>query len=122
MLVRELGLCLVQTKLLAGGLEPSADHPGDRAGSGHPLGPTGLVILASLYVAYQLEYMAMPVGEVGDQPFAEEVAHLEWQAQGYVAGATDANRRRSIENALDLGVVDGRYDGCDHHRGRHAGF
>ena len=76
--------------------------------AGHPLAEGRVVILAAAHVADELEHMAVAVGEIRHQPFAEQVAHFERQPQQHVAGALHPERGRGIENALDLGVVDGR--------------
>src|SRR2546421_9494885 len=79
MLGRELGVRLVEVELLACGLEAAADHPGDRAGAGHPHSPLRVVILAAAGLADQLEHVAVAVGKIRQQPFAEEGAHFERQ-------------------------------------------
>ncbi len=64
--------------------------------------------------------MAVAVGKIGHQPFAEEVAHFERKPQQHVAGLPHADGGGGIEDALDLGVVE-RGDHRGHHdRGRHA--
>src|SRR5215216_1460163 len=88
MLGGELGVRLVEVELLARCLEPPPNHPGDRTRSGHALTPAGVVILAAMHVAHQLEHVTITVGEVRHQPFAEEIAHLERQAQRHITGAS----------------------------------
>src|SRR5215475_1259044 len=77
MIDRQLGAALVQSKLLAGDLEPTSDHPGHRAGAFHSRAPLRIVVAPSPHVADQGEYMAITIRIIRHQPFAEEVAHLQ---------------------------------------------
>src|SRR5215471_3857142 len=70
---RKLGACLVETELVAGDLEAAADHPGDRPAAGHALAKGRVVVLAAAGLADELEHMAVAVGKIGHQPFAEQV-------------------------------------------------
>ena len=71
MLGGDLVLGRVEAELFAGDFEAAADHPGDRAGSGLPLAKGRIVILAAAHVADELEDVAVTVGEIRHQPFAE---------------------------------------------------
>jgi hypothetical protein len=48
-----------------------------------------------------------PVGHLGHQPFAEEIAHLERQAEQDVAGFRRPRPGGRTERLVDLGVVEG---------------
>src|SRR5262249_58963488 len=72
----QLGVLTIETELLAGNLEASADHPGDRPAAGHPLPPTRVVVLAPAGLANDLEHMLVTVRKIRDQPFAEQVPHF----------------------------------------------
>src|SRR6516165_10822950 len=65
---------LVEAALLAGEFETAADHPGHRPAAGHALAPVRIVVLAAAGLADELEDVAVAVGKIGHQPFAEEVA------------------------------------------------
>ena len=110
MLGRKLDLAFVEAELLAGDLEPPADHPGIGAGAGLAQAPGRIVVLAAAHLADQLEDVAIAVGKIRHQPFAEEIAHFERQPQDHVAGALHAGGSGGVENALDLGIVDRRDD------------
>ena len=112
----------VEAEPLAGDLEAAADHPGDRARAGHALAEGRIVILAAAHVADELEDVAIAVGKIRHQPFAEQVAHFQRQAQQHIAGMAHAGLRHRLEDALDLGIVDRRNDRRHHGRGRHAGL
>jgi hypothetical protein len=47
-----------------------------------------------------------PVGHLGHQPFAEEIAHLERQAEQDVARFRGTGTGRRTQQLLDLGVVE----------------
>ena len=113
---------LVEPEFLAGDLEPPPDHPGHRAGALHPRSPLRVVVAAAAHVADQREDVAIAVGIIRHQPFAEQVAHLQRQPQQHVACFLDAGMRRRIENALDLGIVQRGDHRSDHHRGRNSRF
>src|SRR5882757_6935667 len=81
----QLGAPLVQSELFAGDLEAAADHPGHRAGALHPRAPLRVVVTAAAHVADQGEDMAIAVGIVRHQPFAEQIAHFQRQPQQHVA-------------------------------------
>src|ERR1700724_1098461 len=88
----DLVLTRVEAELFASDFEAAADHPGDRAGAGLPLAESGIVILAAAHVADELEDMAVTVGEIRHQPFAEEIPHFERQPQQHVAGMAHPGR------------------------------
>src|SRR6185312_1864457 len=111
----------VQPEPLARDLEATAEHPGVRPGALHARTPLRVVVLAVAGVAHELHHVAIAVGIVRHQPFAEKVAHLERQAQQHVARFLDAGDLRRLEDALHLAVVERRDDRRDHHRRRHAG-
>src|SRR5579864_8026112 len=71
---------LVELEPRARRLEALADHVGVGAGAGHALAPLGVVVLAAAHLADQPEHVLLAVGEIGREPLAEEVAHLERQA------------------------------------------
>src|SRR5580704_1521123 len=52
----------VEPELLAGDLEPPADHPGHRSSALHPRSPLRVVVAAAAHVADQGEDMAIAVG------------------------------------------------------------
>src|SRR5262252_1806685 len=62
---------LVEAALLAGEFETAADHPGHRPAAGHALAPARVVVLATAGLADELEDVAVAVGKIGHQPFAE---------------------------------------------------
>src|SRR5215469_10100896 len=68
---------LVEAALLAGEFEAAADHPGHRPAAGHALAPARIVVLTAAGLAEELEHVAVAVGEIGHQPFAEQVAHFK---------------------------------------------
>src|SRR5215831_3324138 len=68
---------LIEAALLAGEFETAADHPGHRPAAGHALAPARIVVLAAAGLADKFEDVAVAVGKIGHQPFAEEVAHFE---------------------------------------------
>src|SRR5438045_3011045 len=72
---------LIEAELLARELEAAADHPGNRSAPGHALAPGGVVVLPAAGLANELEHVAVAVGKIRHQPFAEQVAHLERQPQ-----------------------------------------
>src|ERR1700736_5727070 len=109
---------LVEPELFAGDLEPASDHPGHRPGALHPRAPLRIVVAAAAHVADQRKDVPVAVGIVGHQPFAEKVAHLERQPQQHIARFLDAGVRRSVKNALDLGIVQCWDHRRYHHRGR----
>src|SRR4030088_502318 len=76
MVGRQLRAPLVETELFAGDFEPAADHPGHRAGALHPRTPLRVVVAPAAHIADQGEDVAIAVGIIGHQPFAEEVAHF----------------------------------------------
>src|SRR5436305_10133523 len=76
MLGGELGALEIEAELLASELEAPADHPCIGTGARHAFAPGRIVILAAAHLADQLEHMAIAVGVVRHQPFAEQVAHL----------------------------------------------
>ncbi len=45
-----------------------------------------IVILSAAGLADELEDVAIPIGKIRHQPFAEQIAHLEWKPQQHVAG------------------------------------
>src|ERR1700730_12123926 len=96
---------LIEAALLAGEFETAADHPGHRPAAGHALAPARIVVLAAAGLADELEDVAVAVGKIGHQPFAEEVAHFERKPKQHVAGLPHADGGCGIEDALDLGVV-----------------
>src|SRR6202166_3172543 len=100
MLGGDLVLGRVEAELFAGDLETAADHPGDRAGSGLALAEGRIVIFAAAHVADELEDVAIAVGEIRHQPFAEQVAHFERQPQQHVAGMAHAGRSHGFETRL----------------------
>src|SRR4030088_1553648 len=93
---------LVEPELLAGDLEPAADHPGHWPGALHPRSPLRVVIAPAAHVADQGKDVAIAVGIIGHQPFAEQVADLQRQPQQHIARLLDAGTLRRIKNALDL--------------------
>src|SRR5882672_745542 len=101
MLGGELDARRVEAMLRARGLEAPADHPGDRAGAGHALAEGRVVVLAAAHVADELEDVAVAVGKIRQQPFAEEVAHFERQAPNRTritdAEAKDSERERRLD-------------------------
>ncbi|KAH2821212.1 hypothetical protein KXV85_002907, partial [Aspergillus fumigatus] len=117
-----LRAALVQAEPVAGDLEAAADGPGHRAGALHPLAPFRVVVAAAAHVADQGEDVAVTVGIVRHQPFAEEIAHFKRQAQQHVAGFPGAGMGRRIEDALDLGIVQRRDHRRYHNRGGDAGL
>ena len=80
MISRQLGAILVEAELLAGKFEPPADHPGDRAAAGHPFTPVRIVIPAATRLTNELEHVAITIGKIRDQPFAEQIAHFQGKA------------------------------------------
>src|SRR6266436_7470307 len=111
----------IESETGAGGLKTLADHPGVRATASHSFAESGVIVLAAACLAYQRKNVALAVGEIGLQPFAEEVAHLKRQPQQHVTGRLSPTGGSSFENALDLRIVDRRDDGRDHHGGWNAG-
>src|SRR5665213_2904738 len=75
----------VEAKLLAGKLKAASDQICVRPGALLPREPLGIVILAAAHVSHQLEDVAFAVRVIRLEPFAEQVAHLERQAQQHVA-------------------------------------
>src|ERR1700682_5898651 len=65
---------LVEPELLAGDLEPASDHPGHRSGALHPRSPLGIIIAPAAHVADQGKDVAIAVGIIGHQPFADATA------------------------------------------------
>ena len=61
----------IEAEPLARDLEAPADHPGDRTGPGHALAPARIIILAAAGLADEIEDVAIAIGEILDQPFAE---------------------------------------------------
>src|ERR1700730_15103481 len=102
----EPGHAGIEPELLASGLEPPPDHPGDRPRSGHALAELRVVILAAAHVADELEDMTMAIREVRQQPFPKDIAHFERKPQQDIAGSFRPERRGGVENAFDLAVVD----------------
>src|SRR5829696_9170621 len=87
MLRRERPLGFIQPKLLAGEFETAAEHPGIGSGAGLPFAPGGIVILAAAHAADQLEHVLDAVAIIRLQPFAEQVAYFQRQAQQHVTRA-----------------------------------
>ena len=96
----------IEAEPLAGDLEAAADHPGMGPEPVMRVPKVGVVILAAAHLADELEDVAIAVGKIRHQPFAEQVAHFERQAQQHIAGVPHAGCRDRIEDALDLGIVD----------------
>src|SRR5581483_7127693 len=61
----------VEPEPLAGNFEASADHPGDRTRAGHALTPSRIVVLAAAGLANEIDDVAIAIGKILDQPFAE---------------------------------------------------
>src|SRR5437868_12711901 len=112
---------LVEPEFLAGDLEAPADHPGHRTRALHPRSPLRVVIAPAAHIADQGEDVAIAVGVIRHQPFAEEIAYLERQPQQYITRFLDTRMRSRIEDALDLGIIQCRDHGGDHHRGWNSG-
>src|SRR5258707_10808596 len=93
----EAGLGGIEAELLAGGLEPPPDHPGNRSRSDHALAEGRVVVLAAPHVADQLEDMTMAVREVGQQPFLKDIAHFEREPEQDIAGPLHLERGSRTE-------------------------
>src|SRR4029079_18911448 len=93
MIGRQFRTALVEAELFAGDLEAAADHPGHRAGPLHPRAPLRVVVATAAHVADQGEDVAITIGIVRHQPFAEKIAHFERQPQQHVARFLDARER-----------------------------
>ncbi len=50
----------------------------------------------------QVDHALGAVGELGREPFAEQILDLERQAQEHVAGSVCAGLARGLQDALDL--------------------
>src|SRR6516164_6452069 len=111
---------LVEAALLAGEFEAAANHPGDRPTASHALAPARVVVLAAAGLADELEHVAVAVGKISHQPFAEQVTHFERKPQQHVAGLPHADGGGGIQDALDLGIVERGDHRRHHHRGWHA--
>src|SRR5476649_2241019 len=106
----ELASLFIEAEALAGEFEAASDRPGIRSGAGLPLTPGRIVILAAMQAAHERDHVLFLVGEVLAQPLAEEILDLERHFQRDVARALRTGGNGSVENALDLRIVDCRND------------
>src|SRR5438046_10730566 len=88
----------IEAEPFAGDLKAPADHPGDRAGTGHAFTPVRIVILAAMRLAYEIDDVAVTVREIFDQPLAKQILKLEWQPQQDIAGMPDTRLRHRLEH------------------------
>ncbi len=75
-----------------------------------------------MQVAHQRDHVAVFVGEMLAQPFAEQVFDFERHPQHHVTGFGRAGVGGGVENAFDFRIVQRRNDRRHHHGGGHAGL